>query len=374
MKLTPLVLAIALTIAAGQLARSAEVETKGEFGIWGIKCIKQSPGDPRMDCSLAAGGVAPDDPTHWAKVGVAILGHNADPKMTIRIPGIKFLGDGISVAFDDQQYGRVFIQNCDFGNRICETTFNVDSRLQSTLATKRTMSVEYKFDADKTTYIEFDLKQMLEAMGYLAKLVDPANSAMASSTDAKHQTGTLGMAIDTGKTTTTGATACCETEAKNETLQFVVERRKSPYNYKVASFDRVWETPLQKCPSLPEKKEVVVRVDLRDNKVGDDVTYSVQNEPVLTKWLNQSAQCSQDQEPVFWIRAKLARSKEAPAASPIESSINPMSLASQTLYKSVKATGAIVGIVPNEGVAPTLPLQTGLIASESPLNSFNWSK
>src|SRR5436190_8348764 len=236
MKLTRFVLALALATATSQTARAAEVETRKEFGIWSVKCVKQPAGSAREDCSIVAGGVSSDNPEHWAKVGVAIVGPNSDPTMVLRVPGITPIGDGISVGFDGRQYGRVFIRSCDFPQRICETSFNVNADLQSLLATKEAMTVEYKFAADKSTYIEFDLKPMLEALGYLAKLVDPQNDAMASAMVAKYR---YARAQDTKAPST------------NEPLQFVIERRKSPYNYKMASFERVWETPLQKCLSLP---------------------------------------------------------------------------------------------------------------------------
>jgi invasion protein IalB len=365
MKLTRLILALALTTAVARAAGATEVETRKEFGIWSVKCVKQPPGSTPEDCSIGAGGVAPDNAEHWAKVGVTIVGHNSDPKMTLRVPGITPVGDGISLSFDGRQYGRVFIRYCDFSHRVCETTFNVDAELQSLLATKEAMSVEYKFAADQSTYIDFELKHMLEALGYLAKLVDPQNDAMASAMVTRYQTPTVNKYA-----TTIG---CCERDPRNQPLQFVVERRESPYNFKLASFARVWEAPLQKCPSLPAQREVSVNVDSADGRVAN-VIYTIQNEPGLTKWLSQSAQCSQDQEPVFWIRAKSHPGKEAPSAKEIlqtEPSVNPVSLASQTLYKSVKKAGATAGIVPNEGVAPTLPPQRGLVASDSPMNSYN---
>jgi invasion protein IalB len=187
MKLTWFILALPLTTATSQASRAAEVETRKEFGIWSVKCVKQPMGSAPEDCSIVSGGVSPDNAEHWAKVGVAIVGRNSDPKMTLRVPGITPVGDGISIGFDGRQYGRVFIRSCDFPQRICETTFNVDADLQSLLATKEVMSVEYKFAADKSTYIEFDLKPMLEALGYLQKLVDPQNDAMASAMVAKYQ-------------------------------------------------------------------------------------------------------------------------------------------------------------------------------------------
>jgi hypothetical protein len=141
----------------------------------------------------------------------------------------------------------------------------------------------------------------------------------------------------------------------------------------MASFEYVWETPLQKCLSLPAQKEVSVNVNAMNGQFAN-VNYLIQNEPELTKWLNQSAQCSQDQDPIFWIKAKSPPGKEPTSPkeiTPKEPSVNPVSLASQTLYKTVKKTGAIAGIVPNEGVAPTLPPQTGLVASDSLMNSYN---
>ncbi|WP_426409472.1 invasion associated locus B family protein [Bradyrhizobium ganzhouense] len=365
MKLAPLVLAITFFAAGTHSMSAVEVETKREFGIWTVKCVKQPAGALQADCSMVTGGVAPDDPTHWAKVGITMVGHNSPSKMTLRVPGFTPVGDGISVGFDGQQFGRVFIRNCDFANRVCETTFDISPDFQSMLLKKSSMSVEYKFDADKTTYIEFDLKNMLDATAYLANLADPASAAMAyvpggTTTGSKSST-------TTGAQTTASSAACCESDTKNEALQFIVERRKSPYNYRIASFSRVWDAPLQKCPSLPDKKEVAVNIEMSDGRFAN-VSYKVENEPSLKLWLNQSTQCSQDQEPVFWIRVKQpASGREVTAANVV----NPVSLASQALYRTVTKAGAVAGIVPSEGVAPTLPSQTGMIESDSRFDSFN---
>jgi invasion protein IalB len=339
---------------ATQTVLAQEIEKKKEFGIWTVNCLRQTTKSGQEDCAIVAGGVSANNPDHWAKVGLTIVGRNSDPQMTIRIPGMKEIGDGISVGFDGRQYGRVFLRECEFLSRACETTFNVDERLRSKLGTSEALTVEYKFAKDQSTLLEFDLKGMIDALGYLASLVDPVLNASAS-----FQGGA-----------TSGSSSCCKKNVRSEPLQFVVERRASPYNYKFSSSERVWEAPLQKCARVPAFKDVAVNVDVMDGAVVS-LDFNVENEAELTKWLDQSAPCSQDT--VYWIKLKSSAVKEqATAAKEQAATVNPVSLASWTLYQTVSKKASTVGIVPEAGsFTPTLPAYDGLTASGSTMKSYN---
>jgi invasion protein IalB len=300
-----------------------DVEQMDKFGIWSVYCIKGMNAPKYGDCSIVTGGHSNEDAGAWAKIAIALTGKYSDPEMTVRIPFIKNIGEGISMGFDGRQVGRSFIRTCSIVS--CEATVKVDDRMNGRLGAPGTLTVEYKVSDDKSVVLQFNRDGLAAALTYLNKLTGLDAAAVAS------------------------ATADPKTP-----LRFIMERRVSPYSVTVEQSTSAWDAPLSKCFETPSQKEILVSVDMR-----------VENGKEFDQWLDDSKRCANSS--VIWIKPKSAPTAKEPSAG-----ISLNDLGSWTLQSAASKKMPIVAISPNnKSRVPMINSAYGQVTPGNPLNSYN---
>src|ERR1700744_1657456 len=164
------VLALGATTLVSSNVFAEDLREMNKFGIWTVYCSNPANATPKYgNCSIVTGGHADNDSSSWAKIAIALTGRYTDPEMTIRVPFVRNIGDGISIGLDDKQVGRAFIRVCS--TVACETTIRIDERLNSRLGASGSISVEYKTSDDQSVVLLFDREGLAAAIAYINKLM-----------------------------------------------------------------------------------------------------------------------------------------------------------------------------------------------------------
>jgi invasion protein IalB/sporulation protein YlmC with PRC-barrel domain len=251
-----------LTLIMPASAQSLE-KKDGNFGDWAVYCLKDVNPSGSRECSVVTGGHAGDDITVWAKVGFE-LAPQSILQMTVRIPFITNIGDGISIGFDGHQFGLVFLDTCTLIS--CQSTINVDPKMLRLLGSSSRLTIEYNYAKDATKILVFKLAGIKPGLALLQQLaVDPA-PAIAGTFDDK-------------------------TSTMASILRYTLERRELPSADSINATTAIWKTPYKKCSGVPETVEVTLSKELQ-----------IVNDRRLDEWLDQSRRCTD--AAFVWVRSE----------------------------------------------------------------------
>jgi hypothetical protein len=183
--------------------------------------------------------------------------------MTVRIPFITNIGDGVSIGFDGHQFGLAFLDTCTLIS--CQSTINVDSKMQRLLGSSSQLTIEYNYTEGTTKILAFKLAGIKPSLALLQQLaVDPA-PAIASTLDDKTRTASI--------------------------LRYTLERRELPSADSINTTTAIWKTPYKKCTGVPETIEVTLSKELQ---IIDDRR--------LDEWLDRSRRCTD--AAFVWVRSE----------------------------------------------------------------------
>src|SRR4051812_35737552 len=92
-------------------AYSAQAEYLDKIGDWSLVCTKTEEQRKPTDCSIATAAVALQTGDHirekwWVKVAFAFRSKAGDAEMTIRVPQVKRLREGIGIAANKRPLGK----------------------------------------------------------------------------------------------------------------------------------------------------------------------------------------------------------------------------------------------------------------------------